>query len=1221
MSNPSTDPAFNIFTLPTHVESFISPFWETLQENNHFLLQRIKTRRSSIMRNVLGTVQNVLDTKQSPYRILYRSTNGTCLQIAVGETEKQTDLAWRWIEANLLPPLAVLEDNEKEEFVATKINSIVTRRDAGTDEISTDEKVRTASRSFRQTFNVPVTERLVNYYSCAYYTNRFTSQGWLYISENYVAFYSYLLGYETKLLVELKAVQDIRKEKSKRGVFSDAIKLVMKDKTEHFFSNLFKRDQVYDILVQLTGLAMQRVLKSTALEQSPGGDISIDIRDSDIDSTSDKDSLNTSGERSSNRGSTALPAAEIRKMMQPLKMDLAAQKRDERFRARFRLPSTEQLCMNVSAAHFIESEEGEEKRIQGRMCLSEAFLTFSSTDRGQYYEAVIPLYTIRRVEKLNDKIHPFSIKFVNWHQAHTQFHLSVTKQQYEEFSNRLTANLRKQIKYMKMLKKFLTTCPSELVVADKTNEEIDQSPGGLGLTFGFPGDPKKLKDKSKMKLWKKYFNEYGRNLTIVKTAQFGRLVRVGLPNRLRGEIWETCSGSIHQRFMNQGLYHRILEENKDKTSLSLEEIEKDLNRSLPEYSAYQTPQGIDSLRRVLSAYSWKDPELGYCQAMNIVTSAILIYMSEEQAFFTLSVLCDDMLPGYYSTSMYGALLDQIIFEHLLESTMPVLFNHFKKKDIQLSVACLPWFLSLYINSMPLLFAFRVLDCFFMDGPKILFQIGYVKFSILKINGDDLMKTSDDGAFINVLKKYFNSLHEPLYPDSENVKARTLTKFNELLLVAYREFSSISDEKIRELRQTHQLKVVAGIESFAKRSTIRNIDDTAGFSKEEMGILYDKFYNVLYYRQKQQQQQQTKGDRMDYSEFEKFIGSLASWAQFSRSDNNHHHVTGNDQDERQSKVGKTFMVRLFKKFDRGEQGSVNLQDAMIGLGSIIKGNHNDQISLFFELHDVDKDDYLNRDELLQFSETLLWIFRDTPDQDDGNHLNAVSTFLRNAFEYSEVKEEGSQEKFLSLASLRMLVLADEVLENFFEQEFSNSFQLVEKAVEKQRSLGREIFDSLFATGVKFANNRPKILSSTPSSTTTVTTTTTASTSSASNTSASISSQITKNDQQKSHTEQSSTMTSVASTPSPSNTTKTDSDDITVNSTTLNGNKKNESQQVQSTESKEEKNKEDDDDLAQFTKSHSNDSDDEDSNDEDDEEDGDVLEEVDRLLKEYGDDDEN
>lgn len=47
-------------------------------------------------------------------------------------------------------------------------------------------------------------------------------------------------------------------------------------------------------------------------------------------------------------------------------------------------------------------------------------------------------------------------------------------------------------------------------------------------------------------------------------------------------------------------------------------------------------------------------------------------------------------------------------------------------------------------------------------------------AILKINGDELLKTTDDGAFMNVLKHYFNSLHEPLYPDSQNSKARSLT---------------------------------------------------------------------------------------------------------------------------------------------------------------------------------------------------------------------------------------------------------------------------------------------------------------------------------------------------------------------------------------------------------------------------------------------------------------
>lgn len=92
------------------------------------------------------------------------------------------------------------------------------------------------------------------------------------------------------------------------------------------------------------------------------------------------------------------------------------------------------------------------------------------------------------------------------------------------------------------------------------------------------------------------------------------------------------------------------------------------------------------------------------------------------------MLCDRLLPGYYSTSMYGALLDQTILEHLLEKTMPILSKHLKKVDVQLSVACLPWFLSLFINSMPLVYAFRVLDCFFFEGPKVLFQISLGKLT-------------------------------------------------------------------------------------------------------------------------------------------------------------------------------------------------------------------------------------------------------------------------------------------------------------------------------------------------------------------------------------------------------------------------------------------------------------------------------------------------------------
>jgi hypothetical protein len=106
---------------------------------------------------------------------------------------------------------------------------------------------------------------------------------------------------------------------------------------------------------------------------------------------------------------------------------------------------------------------------------------------------------------------------------------------------------------------------------------------------------------------------HGRSLTLLRYPQCTRLVQVGLPNRLRGEMWETLSGSLYLRFANPGLYEKLTKDNAGTVNQSTEDIEKDLHRSLPEYAAYQTEEGIGALRRVLQAYSFKNPDLGYCQ--------------------------------------------------------------------------------------------------------------------------------------------------------------------------------------------------------------------------------------------------------------------------------------------------------------------------------------------------------------------------------------------------------------------------------------------------------------------------------------------------------------------------------------------------------------------------------------------------------------------------------
>jgi hypothetical protein len=138
-----------------------------------------------------------------------------------------------------------------------------------------------------------------------------------------------------------------------------------------------------------------------------------------------------------------------------------------------------------------------------------------------------------------------------------------------------------------------------------------------------------LREASKIKLWTTYLKstfsncvatetidhnvDHGRNLTLLRYPQCTRLVQVGLPNRLRGEMWETLSGSIYLRYSNPGVYDQLLLDIKGTNSTSFEDIEKDLHRSLPEYAGYQADEGISALRRVLQAYSHRNPEVGYCQ--------------------------------------------------------------------------------------------------------------------------------------------------------------------------------------------------------------------------------------------------------------------------------------------------------------------------------------------------------------------------------------------------------------------------------------------------------------------------------------------------------------------------------------------------------------------------------------------------------------------------------
>lgn len=115
--------------------------------------------------------------------------------------------------------------------------------------------------------------------------------------------------------------------------------------------------------------------------------------------------------------------------------------------------------------------------------------------------------------------------------------------------------------------------------------------------------------------WEQFFAARGHGFSLIRNADFGALVRSGVPDEMRGYVWQLASGSIYLRMVLEvdSYYSSLVAWSRLHHSIATDEIERDLNRSLPEHPFYKTTEGLGALRRVLHAYSWHNPALGYCQ--------------------------------------------------------------------------------------------------------------------------------------------------------------------------------------------------------------------------------------------------------------------------------------------------------------------------------------------------------------------------------------------------------------------------------------------------------------------------------------------------------------------------------------------------------------------------------------------------------------------------------
>ncbi|XP_077788244.1 protein Aster-A isoform X5 [Podarcis muralis] len=105
------------------------------------------------------------------------------------------------------------------------------------------------NEDFRRIFKgLPETERLLVDYSCALQRD-ILLQGRLYLSENWICFYSNIFRWETTISIQLKEVKCIRKEKTAK-LIPNAIQICTETE-KHFFTSFGARDRCFMLIFRL----------------------------------------------------------------------------------------------------------------------------------------------------------------------------------------------------------------------------------------------------------------------------------------------------------------------------------------------------------------------------------------------------------------------------------------------------------------------------------------------------------------------------------------------------------------------------------------------------------------------------------------------------------------------------------------------------------------------------------------------------------------------------------------------------------------------------------------------------------------------------------------------------------------------------------------------------------------------------------------------------------
>ncbi len=353
---------------------------------------------------------------------------------------------------------------------------------------------------------------------------------------------------------------------------------------------------------------------------------------------------------------------------------------------------------------------------------------------------------------------------------------------------------------------------ADLVLDEIKKEEEEEEYEDLILSG--VGNVSKDCSKNELHEWNECLLKWRKNTFHKKPRGIELLIRKGIPEALRCEVWQLLAGCNKNEENISESYAILLSKESPNEQLILNDVDRTFNGN--EFFKDKNGNGQQLLYNVAKAYSIYDKDVGYCQGMMFLIASLLLHMPEEQAFnLLIKIMYTYKMRELFKLNFESLQLRLYQLECLIKKHLPQLNDHFENLDIKAHMYASQWFLTLFTAKFPLYMVFRILDLVLSEGFIVIFSMS---IALLKRSETDLLNLN----FEEILK-YLTFNLPKMYKFEGNLN------FQELLQEWSQFQTKIDEKKLLKYEKNFNLMKLNGNKSDSILDD--NDDDKKSFSKQ------------------------------------------------------------------------------------------------------------------------------------------------------------------------------------------------------------------------------------------------------------------------------------------------------------------------------------------------------------------------------------------------------